>query len=83
MRDLKASEKSRAAGLRRAKQRESNTDHWYHLQGHHSLRHSEGGWALRLRLQKLVLVRGLGLALWRQPEGLGSIEPRARSRAPS
>ena len=34
-------------------------------------------WALRLRLQRSVLGRGLGLAVWRQPEGLGSRVPWA------
>ena len=37
-RDLKASEKTIAAGLRRAKEIESGKGHWYHLLGHHSLR---------------------------------------------
>ena len=32
---------------------------------------------LRLRLQRSVLGRGLGLAMWRQPEGLGSSVPWA------
>ena len=50
-------------------ERESLTDHCYHCPGHHSLRHSEGGWVLRLRLQRSVLGRRLGLAVWRQPEG--------------
>lgn len=40
--------------------------------GHHSLRYSGQGWALRLRLWRLVPRRGLGLALWRQTEGLRS-----------
>ena len=39
---------------------------------HHSLRHSGGSWVLRLRLWRSVLGRGLGLAVGRQPEGLGS-----------
>lgn len=56
--DLKASEKSAAAGLRRGKQREGHTDDEYHLPGHHSLRCSESGWALRLRLWWSVLGRG-------------------------
>ena len=37
-RDHKIAEKSAAAGLRRAKQNESHTDHLYHRLGHHSLR---------------------------------------------
>ena len=44
---------------------------------HHSLRHSGGGWALRLRLQRSLLGRGLGLAVWRQPKDLGSSVPWA------
>ena len=40
--------------------------------GHHSLRFSGGGWALRLRLQRSVPGRRLWLAVWRQPERLGS-----------
>ena len=69
--------KSRAAELRRGKQSESCTDHLHHHPGHHSLRCSGGDWALRLRLQRSVLGRGLGLALWRQPEGLGRSMPQA------
>ena len=49
-RDLNVSEKSTAAGLTKAKQSESRTNHWYHLPGHHSPRHSDRGWVLRLRL---------------------------------
>ena len=33
------------------KSRERAKHHWYHFPGHHSLRHSEGGWALRLNLE--------------------------------
>ena len=33
---------------------------------------------LRLRLQRPVPGRGLGLAVWRQPEGLGNCVPWAR-----
>ena len=36
-----------------------------------------GGGMLRHRLWRSVLGRGLGLALWKQPEGLGSGVPRA------
>ena len=72
-------EKSTEAGLRREKQREraaqtiSTT-----APRHHSLRYSGGNWVLRSRLQKPVLGRGLGLAEWRQPEGLGSRVPQSR-----
>ena len=59
------------------KQRESCTDYQYHVLGHHSLRHLEGSWVLRLRLQRSVLGRGLGLTVWKQLEGLGSGAPRA------
>ena len=69
-RDIEASEKSATAGLRRTKQRESHRD-CYLLPGHHNLRYLEGDWVLRLRLQKSALGRGLRLALWRHPEGLG------------
>jgi len=41
------------------------------------MRHAGGGWALGLRLQRSVAGRGLGLAVWRQPEGLGSGVPYA------
>lgn len=41
--NLKALEKSRAAGLRKPKQKESCTDHEYHHLGYHSLRHSGEG----------------------------------------
>ena len=43
-RDLKVTEKSIAAGQRRAKQSESCTDHLYHCPRHHSLRFSGEGW---------------------------------------
>ena len=42
--------------------------------GHHSLRRSGRAWALRLRLQRSVPGRGLGLVAWSQPEGLGAEE---------
>ena len=71
-RDLKDAQKSVAAGLRRAKQNESHTYHLYHFAGHHNLRCTGGGWALRLNLWRSVPGRGLGLAIWREPEGLGS-----------
>ena len=76
-RDLKITEKSAAAGLRRAKQSEIHTDHLYHHPRHHSLRCLGGGWALRPRLQRSVPGRGLGLAVWRQPEGLENSVPCA------
>ena len=41
----------------------------------YSLRCLSGGWVLRLRLQRSVLGTGLVLAVWRQPEGLGSSVP--------
>lgn len=77
-RDLKVIEKSSAAGLSWAKQTESHTDHWYHCHRHHSPRCSGDSWALRLRIQRSVLGRGLGLAVWRQLEQLGSSVPWAR-----
>ena len=67
-RNLKASEKSTGAKLRRAKQRVRHTDNQYHCLGHHRLRHTGRGWALRLKLQRSVLGRGLGWAVWRYPE---------------
>ena len=80
-RDLKVSEKSTAAGLRKVKQRESCTDHQYCLPGHHSLRCLEGVWALRLKLQRSVPGRELGLAVWIQFEGLGGGVPRAEEQS--
>ena len=74
--NLKALEKSKAARLRRAKLRESCMDHRITAHRHHSLRHLGGSWALILRLRKSVLHRGLGLTVWRQPEGLGSGAPQ-------
>ena len=72
-RELKASEKSAAAGLRRIKQRERATQTIATTTPrHHSLRCLGGGWALILRLQRSILGRGLGLTVWRQPEGLES-----------
>ena len=51
-------------------------DHLHHCPGHHSLRCSGRDWALRLRLQRSVLGRGLGLGVWRYPERLGSGVPQ-------
>ena len=76
-RDCKVAEKSTAAGLRRAKQSESHTNHLHHCPRHHSLSCLGRSWALRLRLRRSVSGRGLGLAVWRQPEGLGSSVPPA------
>lgn len=76
---LKASEKSKAAGLRREKQRESCTGDLHHRSGHHDLRHSGGSWALRLGLHRSVPGRGLGLPVWKQPEGLGTSAPQAEN----
>ena len=42
-----------------------------------SLRCLGRGWVLRLRLQRSVSRRELGLAVWKQPEGLESSTPRA------
>ena len=81
-RDLKVAEKSAAAGLRTAKHTESHTEHWNHQPRHHSLKHSGGGWALRLRLWRSVPGRGLGLAVCRQPKGLRSSVPWVGSSMP-
>ena len=48
--DLKVTKKITIAGLRTTKKSESCTDHMNHQPGHHSLRCSGGGWALRLSL---------------------------------
>ena len=61
LRDLKVSKKSAAAGLRIAKQSESHTDYLNLQSGHHSLRSSGRGLVLRLRFQRSVSERGLGL----------------------
>ena len=72
-------EKSAPAGLRREKQKDSHTDHWYHCPQIPQPETSLGwGWALRLRLWRSVPGRELGLAMWRQPEGLRSGAPWAR-----
>lgn len=52
--------------------RKSHTDNQYHHLVHPSLRHSSRIWALRLGLWGSLPGRGLGLAMWKQPEGLGS-----------
>ena len=44
---------------------------------HHRLRHSGGSWALRLRLWRSVTGRGPGLAVYREPKGLGGGAPLA------
>lgn len=55
-RSLKASEKSAAKALRRAKtMRENCTDHWYYHPGHHSLRYSGRVSVLKLRLWRSVM----------------------------
>ena len=77
--NLKASEKSAAAGLRRAKQRELHRP-LVPCPRCHSLRCLGRGWALRLSLPRSIPGRGLGLAMWRQPEGLESTAPRAGDR---
>jgi len=59
------------------KQSERCTGHLNHRHRHHSLRHSGGGWALRLRLWRSVPGRGLGLVVWRQTKGLRSRVPLA------
>ena len=79
---LKTSEKSEAACLRRAQQRESHTDDWYHHPLYLSLRYSGRSLAQRLGLQRSVLGRGLGLAVWRQPEGAGEQHHREQRRRP-
>lgn len=60
---LRVAKKSAAAGLRTTKQSESQRDHLNHWPGQHSLRFSGGGWTLRLRLQRSVPGRELGMAL--------------------
>ena len=45
--------------------------------GHCSLGRLVGGWAMRFRLQRSVLGRQKGLAVWRYHEGLGSSVPQA------
>ena len=70
-------EKSITAGLRTAKQSESCTDYLLYHPEQHSLRCSGGGWTLRLKLWRSAPGRGLGLAVWKQPEGLGSSVPWA------
>ena len=77
--DLRALEKSTETGLVRAKQRATQTISTT-IPGHHSLTCLEGGWALRLGLWRSVPGKGLGLAVWRQPEGLGSLVPQAGER---
>ena len=51
-----ASKKSTAACLRRAKQKQSLTDNWYHHLAYPNLTLS-GGWALRFRLWRVGCVR--------------------------
>ena len=76
-RDLKVSEKSAAAVLRRAKQSESRTDNLNHWPRHHSLRCSGRAWVLRLRLWRSGMGSGLVLTVWGQPWGLRSDVPWA------
>ena len=81
-RDPKVTQKSAEAGLRRAKQRERHTDYLHDCPGQQSLRCSGGGWELRVRLWRSVPGRGLGLAVCREPEGLGSSVPGLGRRMP-
>ena len=68
--EIKATEKSIAAGLGRAKLKESQKDNQYHTAPrHHSLRCSGRDLVMKLRLHGTVTGRGLGLAMWRLPEG--------------
>ena len=76
-RDLKVTKKSAAAGLRRAKQSESSTDHLHNCPRYHKLTCSGRGWGLGLRLQRSDPGREPGLVVWRQPEGLDSSVPWA------
>lgn len=64
-------EKSAAASLGRTKQRGPHR-RLVPLPRHLSLGQSGRGWALRLGLWRSVLQRGLGSAVWRQPERAGS-----------
>ena len=75
--DLKVTTKRAVAGLRRAKQSEGQTGYLHHHPGHHSRKHLGVDWGLRLRLQRSLPGRGIRLAVWRQPEGLGSGVPQA------
>ena len=77
-RNLKASEKSTTAGLRRAKQRESHRDYQYHSPWTPQSKKLRQGWMLRLRLRRSVPRRRLGLTVWRQPEGPRSGAPQPR-----
>ena len=76
-RDLKVANKSPAVGLRTAKHSERGTDCLNHQPGLHNLRCSGGGLMLRLRIQRSVPGRGLGLVVWRQPKGLRIRAPQA------
>ena len=79
--ELKVAEKSAAAALRKAKQSERHADYLHQHPGQHSLIHSgRRGWVLRLRIQRSVPGRGLGLAVYRQPEVLGNGVPWAGRR---
>ena len=72
-------------GLRMAKERERAAQTiGTTAPRHHRLRCSGGGWALRLRFWRSVLGKGLGLAVWREPEGLGSrvLQSRKPRRRP-
>ena len=54
----------------------------HHCPRHHSLRLLGRRLVLKLRLWRWIPGRELGLAVWRQPEGLGSSVPLAGSRMP-
>ena len=55
-RDLKVAKKRAEAGLKRAKQSESCTNHLLHHPEHHSHRCLGGGWALWLRFWRSLLL---------------------------
>ena len=62
-RDFKVTKKTTAAGLRRAKQSKSHTDHLHNGPRHPQPEMFGRSWALRFRFQRSVPEKGLGLAV--------------------
>ena len=80
---FRALEENAAASLWQPKWRENCTDGQCHHPALLSLRHTTtcagGGWQLELKLQSSELGRGLGLAVWKQPErGWNPMRPQLR-----
>ena len=74
---FKVTEKCATAGLMRVKQDDNSTDNLYHHPGHQEPEMLGWGMGAETHAPGSVPGRGLGLAVCRQTEGLGSSAPLA------